>query len=150
MPGPYHNIVLTMPGKQIGDIVAGLVRGIGYSAIEVTAARRKARRVFNDSLYRNLRRVVFPAVQRRLTVRSGRLKRSFRMLRQGPDTAVFKTVFYGQQKVVRPRPGVTVRGAIIEEFARRWRRAYQVLKRHPAMARRRTPAIGASSRAAQC
>ena len=118
MPGPYNRVVLTMPGKQIGDIVAGLVRGIGYSAIEVAAARRKARRVFNDSLYRNLRRLVFPAVQRRLAVRTGKLKRSFRMLRQGDD-AVFVVVFYGQQRVVRPRPGVTVRGAIIEEFTRR-------------------------------
>ena len=119
MPGAYHNIVLTMPGKQIGDIVAGLLRSLGYSAGRVAAGRLSAKRAFNDSLYRNLRRLVFPAVQRRLTVRSGRLKRSFRMLRQGPDTIVFKVVFYGQQRIVRPRPGVTVRRAIIEEFTRR-------------------------------
>ena len=115
----YHNIILNLPGKQIGTIVVGILRPFGLSAIELAAARRTATRVFNDRLYINLRQLVFPAVQRRLTVRSGRLKRSFRMLRQGPDTAVFKTVFYGQQRVVRPRPGVTVRVAIIEEFTRR-------------------------------
>ena len=119
MPGAYHNILLNLPGDQAGIIVAGLLRSLGYSAGRVAAGRLSAKRAFNDSLYRNLRRLVFPAVQRRLTVRSGRLKRSFRMLRQGPDTIVFKTVFYGQQRVVRPRPGVTVRRAIIEEFTRR-------------------------------
>ena len=119
MPGAYHNILLNLPGDQAGIIVAGLLRSLGYSAGQVAAGRLSAKRAFNDRLYLNLRRLVFPAVQRRLTVRSGRLKRSFRMLRQGPDTAVFKTVFYGQQRIVRPRPGVTVRAAIIEEFTRR-------------------------------
>ena len=74
--------------------------------------------MFNDRLYINLRRLVYPAVRRRLPVKTGRLKRSFRMTRQG-DNAVFSVVFYGLQRVVRPRPRVTVRHVIVEEFVRR-------------------------------
>ena len=48
MPGPYHNIVFPLFGKQIGGVAAGLVRGIGYSASEVAAARKKAALAFND------------------------------------------------------------------------------------------------------
>ena len=56
-----------------------------------------------------------PQSGRRLPVRTGRLKRSFRMLRQG-DNAIFTVIWYGQQKVIRPRPRVTTRGAIVDEF----------------------------------
>ena len=117
MPGPYHNIILNLPGAGIGDIVAGLVRGIGTSPARVAATRRTAKNAFNDALYLGIRRQVFPAVKNRLTVRTGRLRRSFRMLRKG-DAAIFVTVFYGQQRIVRPNR-VTLRRAIIEEFSRR-------------------------------
>ena len=40
------------------------------------------------------------------------------MTRRG-DAAIFSVEFYGLQKVVRPRPRVTVRALIVEEFARR-------------------------------
>ena len=114
----YNNTVMNLPGAQIADIVVGILRPFGLSAIELAAARSTAKRVFNNHMYNNLRRLVFPAVQRRLPVRTGRLKRSFRMLRQG-DNAVFITVWYGQQRIIRPRPRVTVRGAVVDEFVRR-------------------------------
>ena len=117
MPGPYHEVVLNLPGDKIGDIVAGLLRSTGSSAIRVESARRTAKQVFNNRLYRGLRRLVYPAVQSRLPVRTGRLKQSFRMTRRG-DNCLISFVFYGQQKLVRPRR-VTVRRAVIEEFARR-------------------------------
>ena len=32
------------------------------------------------------------------------------------DNAIFTHIFYGGQRIIRPRPRVTVRGAIVEEF----------------------------------
>ena len=98
--------------------MVSILRPLGFSTIELAAARRTASRVFNDRFYRNLRRLVFPAVQRRLPVRTGRLKRSFRLLRLG-NNAVFTVIWYGQQRVVRPIPRKTVRGVIVEELIRR-------------------------------
>ena len=114
----YNHIVLNLPGAQIAEIIVGILRPFGLSAIELAAARITAKRVFNNHMFRNLRRLVFPAVQRRLPVRTGRLKRSFRMLRHG-DNAVFTVIWYGQQRIIRPRPRVTVRGAIVDEFVLR-------------------------------
>ena len=113
-----HSVVLNLPGQAIGDLVAGILRSFGFSASEQAAARITAKSTFNNSFYRNLRRLVFPAVQRRLPVRTGKLKRSFRMIRKG-DNAIFTHVFYGGQKIVRPRPRQTVRGVIVEELIRR-------------------------------
>ena len=118
MPGRERSIVLNLPGDEIGDVVVGILRPLGCSAIELARAKTTAKRVFNDRLYDNLRRLVVPAVQKRLPVRTGRLKRSFGMTRRG-DAAIFSVEFYGLQKVVRPRPRVTVRALIVEEFARR-------------------------------
>ena len=117
MPGPYHTISLPLSGDRIGRIVAGLLRSAGCPPGRVAAARQIAKKVFNDQLFRGLRRLIFPAVQKRLPVRTGRMSRSFRLVRKG-DVAVFQVVFYGQQRVVRPNR-VTVRRAVIEEFTRR-------------------------------
>ena len=114
----FHNVVLNLPGDSIGDIVVQILRPFGLSAAELLAKRAIAKRVFNNHMYNNLRRLVFPAVRRRLPVRTGRLQRSFRMMRHR-DNAIFTHIFYGGQRIIRPRPRVTVRGAIVEEFARR-------------------------------
>ena len=111
----YNNVVMNLPGAQIAEIIVGILRPFGYSTAELLAARLTAKRVFNDHMYRNMRRLVFPAVRRRLPVRTGRLKRSFRMLRHG-DNAIFTVIWYGQQKIIRPRPRVTTRGAVVDEF----------------------------------
>ena len=99
MPGRYHSIVLNLPGDQVGDFVVGLLRSFGCSAIELATAKTTAKRVFNNHLYAGLRRLVLPAVQKRLPVRTGRLKRSFSMKRRG-DKAVFTVEFYGLQRVI--------------------------------------------------
>lgn len=118
MPSRYHSIVLNLPGAAIGDIVVSILRPFGFTAAELALARSTAKRVFNDRLFINLRSYVFPAVQERLPVRTGRLKRSFRMMRRG-DSAIFSTEFYGLQKIVRPTPRRTVRTVIVEELDRR-------------------------------
>ncbi len=118
MPGRYSSISLNLPGDAVGDIVVGLLAAFGFSVVELARARTTAKRVFNDRLFINLRQYVFPAVQARLPIRTGRLKRSFRLHRRG-NNAVFTTIFYGEQKVVRPRPRQTVRQVIVEELDRR-------------------------------
>ena len=117
MPGAYNRVVLNLPGKAIGALVVGILRPLGYSAIRLSFARKTAQSVFNAVLYSGLRRLVFPAVQSRLPIRTRRLKRSFRMTRDG-DNAVFTFVFYGQQKIIRPSR-ITMRRAVIEEFSKR-------------------------------
>ena len=114
----YSSIVMNLPGKDIGAIVVSILRPLGFSAIELEAARRTAIRVFNNRLYINMRQLVYPAVRKRLPVRTGRLRRSFRMMRAG-DNAVFKAIWYGQQRIIRPRPRQSVQAVIVEEFARR-------------------------------
>ena len=114
----YNNVVMNLPGSQIADIIVGILRPFGLSAAELAVARSTAKRVFNNHMYNNLRRLVYPAVRRRLPVRTGRLKSSFRMLRHG-DNAIFSAIWYGQQRIIRPRPRVTVRGAIVDEFVLR-------------------------------
>ena len=71
MPGRERSIVLNLPGDEIGDVVVGILRPLGCSAIELARAKTTAKRVFNDRLYDNLRRLVVPAVQKRLPVRPG-------------------------------------------------------------------------------
>ena len=71
----YHNVVLNLPGDSIGDIVVQILRPFGLSAAELLAKRAIAKRVFNNHMYNNLRRLVFPAVRRRLPVRTGKAPR---------------------------------------------------------------------------
>ena len=117
MPGS-NRIILNLPGDQVAVIATLILVELGYSASEIAAAKVRAKNVFNKLFYSGLRRLVFPAVNRRLAVRTGRLKRSFRLVRQR-DNAVFGMVHYGQFRVTRPIPNVTVQRAIIQEFVKR-------------------------------
>lgn len=88
------SVTLNLPGAPIAGVLVGLVR----SFLPPDAARAAVQRgavAFNTAFYEGLRREVFPAVRRRLPIRTGRLRiRSWRVYRRG-NVAVVEFIFYG-------------------------------------------------------
>lgn len=106
------SVRVNLPGAPMATLVIRpLLQSLGiFSAAEIAAKLVTFRKVFNDTLAADMRRLMVAPVVRALPVRTGRLRQSVRFLRQG-DNVFFVAVFYGRWNRFYP--------AVVAAFAKR-------------------------------
>ena len=74
----YHNVVMNLPGKDIGAIVVEHPSPTRLFGNRTGGGETdRAIRVFNNRLYINMRQLVYPAVRKRLPVQNGAAQAEF-------------------------------------------------------------------------
>lgn len=119
------SLIMPLPGEVIAALVVALFEdfsrsfGTPSNPLKLRAARTAAAKAFNAKFVADIGKTIVPAIARRIPVRTGRLRTSFRMSLMGNNALRFDFRFYGRFAIVGSSGGkISVPDLVFEEIIR--------------------------------